>query len=234
MISNLFIRRLLNSNRFIIHHLSKHKYIQATSLAISHTIPYAEAEQTMSDIEVLAKKVYKSSHVAPSDKLLRWYRRNPSLWWLAKDKTCLIGYLCAIPLSHEAFLKTKQSEFNDLTDIADNAIRPWNDGLGSKYCMHIFSFVVDPIYQRRSGSPVHRLILKHFLESLLLYGKSGCIVTEWSALAVSEIGCHVSRSDFDLTLLTHNSNNNNHIFYGKTSSEHQEQLLQRVIQKLQS
>ena len=205
--------------------------MEATSLTLLHTIPCEEAKQTMIDIESLAKKVYQPSVVLSSDLLFRWYRCNPLMWWFAKENNRLIGYMSAIPLNHKAFLKTLQPEFDEVTNIADDDIRVWNDGVDKNYSLYICSMVVDPDYQKRADVPVYRLIVKHFLESLLSYGKNGSIVTEWSGVAVSEVGCHILKNYFDLTCLTDDEHNS--IWHGKTNNEHQEQLLQRILQRRQ-
>jgi hypothetical protein len=207
--------------------------METTSLTITHTIPYEEAEQTMIEIESLAKKVYKSSNVLSSDLLFRWYQCNPFMWWFARENNRLIGYMSAIPLKHEAFLKTLQSDFDEFTNITDDDLRIWNDQVDKNYSIYICSMVINPDYQKRPDLPLYRLIAKHFLESLLFYGKNGSIVTEWSAVAVSEAGCHILQHYFELTCLSRD-NHNNSIWYGKTSIEHQEQLLKRILRKLQS
>ena len=206
--------------------------METNSLTIIHTIPYEEAERTMADIESLAKKVYPSSIVLSSDLLFRWYQCNPFMWWCARENNRLIGYMSAIPLKHEAFLKTLQPEFDEFTQITDNHIRVWNDGVGKTYSVYICSIVVDPDYQKRSDLPVFHIMVKHFLESLLQYRKSGSVVTEWSGVAVSEVGCHVLQHYFDLRCLTRDKQLSS-AWYGETSREHQEQLLQRLLRKLQ-
>jgi hypothetical protein len=207
--------------------------MDAISLTLLHTIPCEDAEQTMMDIASLARKVYQSSVVLPSDLLFRWYQCNPLMWWFARESNRLIGYMSAIPLRHEAFLKTLQPEFDELRHIANDDIRVWNDGTNINYSIYICSMVVDPGYQKRADLPVYRLIVKHFLESIISYGKNGSIITEWSGVAVSAAGCHILQHYFDLTCVTRDDHNIS-IWYGKTSSEHQAQLLQRVLQKCQS
>ncbi|UJR18236.1 hypothetical protein I4U23_005136 [Adineta vaga] len=201
------------------------------SLSITHRIPSEEAEQTMNEIESLAKKVYQSSIVLSSNLLFQWYQFNPFMWWLAKDNNHLIGYISVIPLKQDAFLKTLQPEFDERTHITNDDMRSWNDGINKNYSIHICSMVVDPDYQKRPNLPVYRLLVKYFLESLLSYGKNQSIVTEWSGVAVSEVGCYLLEKYFDLTLINRD-NHNNCIFYGKTNIEHQQELLHRLLQRL--
>ncbi|CAF0948466.1 unnamed protein product [Adineta ricciae] len=201
------------------------------SLSITHIIPPDEAEQTMVDIESLAKKVYQSSIVLSADLLLGWYQRNPFMWWIARENRRFIGYMSVIPVKHEAFLKTLQFDFDERTHITNDDIRTWNDGIDDKYSIYICSMVVDPDYQKHPKLPVYRLIVKSFLESLLSYGENRSVVIEWSGMAVSEAGCYLLQNYFDLTLVDRDHHNNS-IFYGKTSIEHQQQLLQRLLRKL--
>ena len=184
----------------------------------------------MVEIEHLARKAYHSSMALPSNLLLQWYKRNPSMWWLAKENNRLVGYMCAIPLKNEAFRKTLRQEFNESTDITIDDIRTWNDGFDSNYAIYLCSMVVDPDFRTRSDLPICRTLAKYFFESLLSYGKNGSIVKEWSGLAVSEAGRHLSQNYFDLTFVTSDLQNNT-IGYAKTNTEHQEELLQRIQQK---
>ncbi|CAF1051784.1 unnamed protein product [Rotaria sp. Silwood1] len=205
--------------------------MDSTSLTITHKILNEEAEQTMIDIELLARKVYNASIVISSEVLIRWYHLNPSMWWIAKYHNCIIGYICAIPLKHDAFMKTLQVEFDELTDINDNDIRNWNDQSNDNYSLHICSIVVHPEYQKRSDFSIFRLLVENFFETILFYGKNGSIVQEWSGIAVSNAGRHILQHYFDLQFLI-NDNHNNSIFYGKTNNQHQQQLLQRIRTKL--
>mgnify|MGYP001033278140 CR=1 FL=1 len=202
------------------------------SFNIIHRISHDEAEQTMFDIEMLAKKVYQSSIVLPGTLLYHWYQRNPSMWWIAKINNHLIGYICAIPLNNRAFRKTLQADFDEQKHITNEDIRLWNeDPSDESYSLYICSMVVDPEYQNRSDLPVFRLLVEHFLESLLFYGKNGSIVREWSGMAVSKGGCHVLKHYFDLTYLF-DDDHHNQIWHGLTGIEHQSKLLQRIQQKL--
>ncbi|CAF4923877.1 unnamed protein product, partial [Rotaria sp. Silwood1] len=143
--------------------------MDSTSLTITHKILNEEAEQTMIDIELLARKVYNGSIVISSEVLIRWYHLNPSMWWIAKYHNCIIGYICAIPLKHDAFMKTLQVEFDELTDINDNDIRNWNDQSNDNYSLHICSIVVHPEYQKRSDFSIFRLLVENFFETILFY-----------------------------------------------------------------
>lgn len=59
----------------------------------------------MTEIEHLARKAYPSSIILPSNLLLQWYKRNPSMCWLAEENNRRIGYMCAVPLKNEVFRK---------------------------------------------------------------------------------------------------------------------------------
>ncbi|CAF1334777.1 unnamed protein product [Rotaria sp. Silwood1] len=205
--------------------------MESKSLTITHKILNEEANQTMIDIELLARKVYNGSIVLSSDVLIRWYRCNPSMWWIAKDNNIIIGYICAIPLKHDAFIKTLQADFDELTDINDDDIRLWNDQYDENYSLYICSIVVHPEYQKRSNVSIFRLIVENFFETILFYGENQSIVRELSAVAVSKVGCHILEHYFDLKFLI-NDNHNNSIFYGKTNNQHQQELLQRIRRKL--
>ena len=186
----------------------------------------------MTDIERLARKVYQSSNVLPSNLLFRWYQCNPSMWWLAKENNHLIGYMCAIPLKNEAFRKTLEQEFNESTSITNDDIRRWNDDCDSDYSIYMCSIVVDPDFRKHSNLPVCRLLIKNFLKSLLSYGNNGSIVKQWSGMAVSEVGAHISQNYFDLTCVNHDMHDNK-IWYGTTNITHQRELLERIRSKLQ-
>ncbi|CAF1211893.1 unnamed protein product [Rotaria magnacalcarata] len=206
--------------------------MEATPLIITHTIAHDEAEGMMRDIEFLARNVYNSSTVISADVLFGWYQRNPSLWWLAKINNRLIGYIYVIPLKKDTFQKTLQLGFDEKLDIIDDAIRNWNDGQSNQYSLYLCSSVVDPLYQKSFVLPIHLLLVQNLLKTLVFYGKSGTIMTEWSAFAVSRVGCHIAQEYYDMTCLARD-NHNNSIFYGITNCEHQEVLLQNIQRKLE-
>ncbi|CAF3383906.1 unnamed protein product [Rotaria sp. Silwood1] len=111
--------------------------MDSTSLTITHEILNEEAEKTMIDIELLARKVYNGSIVISPEILIRWYHVNSSMWWIAKHHNRIIGYICAIPLKYNAFIDILQPEFDELTDINDNDIRNWNDQSNENYSLYI-------------------------------------------------------------------------------------------------
>lgn len=191
-----------------------------------------EAKQTMIEIECLAKQVYESSIVLSWHLLYKWYQSNRSMWWITKHENRIVAYISAMPLKRQAFKKTLQPDFDESANINEGDIRSWNDGIDQDYSLYICSIVVHPDYQKRSDLPVFRLLVKYFLETLVSYGENGSTVAEWSAVAVSEVGCHILQNYFDLQCLSCD-NHKNHIFYGITNIEHQQGILQRLIKKLQ-
>lgn len=66
----------------------------------------------LQDIQALAASVYSEDVVLPLVVLETWYKKNPNLWWVATVENKIVGYLCVMALTEEAFGYVLVTPFN--------------------------------------------------------------------------------------------------------------------------
>jgi GNAT superfamily N-acetyltransferase len=159
------------------------------------------------DIFRLASSVYHESTLLPVATLSGWYRRNPEIFWLVRDKERLIAYLSMLPISEDAFRFTLEPSFDEHLLTADT-IEPYT--AEGNYRGFISSIVVHPDYR---GGRVSRPLRTFFLNTLInwwanrrrIIGLSAEALNDHGAAMMSSLGLHVNvRSEHGSLLMVNN------------------------------
>jgi hypothetical protein len=136
------------------------------------------------EIHNLASKVYDPSIVLPSTILESWHYVNPDIFWTCHTVSdgALVGYICALPLKFEAFQKTQDPDFDEISDIPPSSVEKYEKpGL---YRVYFVSIVVHPAFHhvrvRRYEQTISRLLRNSFLASMVALERKAMVVTELS------------------------------------------------------
>lgn len=127
------------------------------------------------DITELNKIAYGEELTAPLELVESIHNKNPDICLIARDNILnkIIGYISALPLSHEAFHRMIDP-CSEESITPDDVMEYDYSGFATKhYFLYIASIVVDPTYQKNG---VFKILYDNFIFFILELGMNNHIV----------------------------------------------------------
>lgn len=146
------------------------------------------SEEMIRQASAIDYEVFPCDYIANTDLCISWFHKNPEIYIIAVDDDTdkVIGYLNAMPLEDDYFLKYEEGIVADV-EIPDSAVRKYN--LPGFYKLLLCSVAISTGYQ---GTLVFKGIFDAFIDKLISLTEKEIYITEVLADAVTNDGKRLS------------------------------------------